>query len=294
MPNPIRYNLDLTGVNIDNRVIDEPHNLPVKKYRSIAPTYGPYFTESLQVVDGSSNSVLVRDIHYKCLDVVGIPTAQSGKEICTIIVITSEAVSNTVRLTYQALGGGYERTYEAIRLLIDNLLQDDRPVSWPNILNRPAVFEPSHHLHRIGDVIGFEYLTVEMERLKNSILIGDEIAHDEILAYVDTSINTLNGIIADAENYMTLMSVSVATDANNASSAALQTVQAIVPILQDMQVQLSSALSDVQDLILTQATSEAQAVALIQQFVVFPYNFDFDLGSVADPVDEDNLDLGSV
>ncbi len=266
MANPTRFNLDLTGNDIDNRVVDEPHALALKRYRSIAPTYGAYFTESLEVVDASNGNVLVRDSHYKCLDVVGIPTAQSGKEICTIVVITSETVSSNVRLTYQALGGGYERTYEAIRLLIDNLLADTRPVYWPSILNRPAVFEPSNHLHRIGDVIGFEYLTMELERLKSAILVGDETAHNELLSYIDSNIQALNGIINDTQNLITLMGVGSATDANSSASIALQSVTALLSQVQLARTNLNNALSDIEQLIELQSSSEAAAIALIQQY----------------------------
>jgi hypothetical protein len=205
-------------------------------------------------------------VHYKCLDVVGIPTAQSGKEICTIVVITNPSVSNSVRLNYQALGGGYERTFEAIKLLMDNLMSDTRPVSWSNILNRPTEFEPSHHLHRIGDVIGFEYMVAELERLKTAILLGDEIAHMEILTYIDVSISGLKQLIDDSQNTVTLLAVTAATGANNSAIAALAQVQGVLDSVNAAIVDVDNGLADVQVLINAQATSEAQAIALIQQY----------------------------
>lgn len=267
MVNPTRFNVDLTGNNINNLVVDEPHGLPLRKYRSIAPVYGPYYTESLQVVDAMTGSLLIRDSHYKCLDVVGIPTAQSGKEICTIITIVSPTVSSNIRITYQALGGEYEHTYEAIRRLVDTLLVDNRPITWPSILNKPAVFEPSNHLHRIGDVIGFEYLTVQLERLRSAILLGDEQSHDNILAYVDAKIQFLKNLVTNTENYITLLGISAATDANVAAMTAMQTVNELLPIVQQAQVNLNQARSDLQQLQATQATSEADAIALIQQYI---------------------------
>ena len=266
MANPTRFNVDLTGTNPNNRVQGEPHALPVKINRSIAPTYGPYYTESLEVYDATTNALLTRDVHYKCLDVVGIPTAQSGKEICTIVVITNPSVSNSVRLNYQALGGGYERTFEAIKLLMDNLMSDTRPVSWSNILNRPTEFEPSHHLHRIGDVIGFEYMVAELERLKTAILLGDEIAHMEILTYIDVSISGLKQLIDDSQNTVTLLAVTAATGANNSAIAALAQVQGVLDSVNAAIVDVDNGLADVQVLINAQATSEAQAIALIQQY----------------------------
>lgn len=266
MANPIRFNVDLTGTNPNNRVEGEMHSLPAKLNRSVAPVYGPYYTESLEVYDANTNNRLTRDIHYKCLDVVGLPTAQSGKEICTVIVVTNPSVSNTIRLNYQALGGGYEHTFEAIKLLLDNLLSDTRPVSWPNILNRPAEFNPSNHLHRIGDVIGFEYMVAELERLKTAILLGDEVAHMEILTYIDVSIAGLKQLVDDSQNTVTILAVTAATDANNSANLALQQVSGLIAEVDATNTAVNQGLSDIQGLLDSQATSEARAIALIQQY----------------------------
>lgn len=266
MPNNTRFNVDLTGVNINNKVLNEPHVLANRVYRSIAPTYGPYYTESLVVVDGSTNATLVRDTHYKCLDVVGIPTAQSGKEICTIIVVIDQSINSNTLITYQALGGQYERTHEAIKLLVDNLLTDNRPVSWPNILNRDTEFTPSHHLHRVGDAIGFEYVTVELERLKNAILLGDEIAHMEILGYVDANIAALRLVMDNAENLVSIMGITAATDANTSATIALQTTEAIILELQSNQSELDTAINQFNELVTTAASAEADAIALIEAY----------------------------
>jgi hypothetical protein len=266
MANPIRFNLDLTGTNPDNRVLGEVHELAVKNYRSLAPIYGPYYTQSLEVYDATTNSLLVRDIHYKCLDVVGIPTAQSGKEICTVIVITNPSVSNSVRLNYQALGGGYERTFEAIKLLLDNLLSDQRPVSWPNILDRPTSFEPSNHLHRVGDVIGFEYMVAELERLKTAILLGDEIAHMEILSYIDTSISGLRQLLDDPDNTVTVLSAAAATNANNSAIQALALTEGLLQNVNSAIARTDQGLGSLQAMINAQSLSETQAIALIQQY----------------------------
>lgn len=266
MANPSRYNVDLTGTNINNRVEGEIHNLPNKINRSVAPTYGPYYTGSLEVYDAVTNTRLTRDIHYKCLDVVGLPTAQSGKEICTIIVVTHPSVSDSVRLNYQALGGGYERTFEAIKLLMDNLMSDTRPILWPNVLDRPSTFEPSNHLHRIGDVIGFEYMVAELERLKSAVLLGDEIAHMEILAYIDVSISGLRQLIDDSQNTVTLLAVTGATDANNSAIAALTQTNTLVDQVQQLTAAVDAALVDIEDILNEQETSEARAIALIEQY----------------------------
>lgn len=266
MVNPIRFNVDLTGVNPNNRVDGELHSLPNKINRSIATTYGPYFTDTLEVFDATTGARLVRDIHYKCLDVVGLPTAQSGKEICTVVVVTNPSVSNLVRLNYQALGGGYERTYEAIRMLMDTLLNDARPINWPSVLNRPSDFNPSHHLHRVGDAIGFEYMVSELERLKAAVLMGDETAHVEILAYVDMRIDGLRQLLEDTQYTITLLAVTGATDANNSATAALSQVNMMAQDIDTINAAIDSIAAEMNAIFSMQASSESDAIALIQQY----------------------------
>ena len=266
MPNNTRFNVDLTGTNINNKVLNEPHALANRVYRSIAPTYGSYYTESLVVEDSATMQILTRDVHYKCLDVVGIPTAQSGKEICTIIIVVDEDISSNVTITYQALGGQYEKTHEAIKLLVDNLLTDSRPVYWPSIANRPNTFTPSHHLHRAGDVLGFEYMVVELERLKNAILLGDEIAHMEILSYVDSCIAALRIIVNDSENLVSLLGITAATDANVSATIALQTTEAIITELQSNQDDLNLSIGKLNDLLNNRSSSEQYAKDLISLY----------------------------
>lgn len=260
------FNLDLTGTNVNNRVIGEPHSLPVRRYRSIAPLYGPYYTESLIVTDASNSELLTKDIHYKCVDIVGIPTAQTGKEICTVLVITAPTVSSQVTITYQALGGGYEHNHEAIKKLIDNLLVDDRPVYWPSIINRPADFTPSHHLHAIGDVYGFEYLTSELERLRTSIMLGDERSHTDILNYIDSNINTIKSVVESAESSALIQAIAKANDAAVSSQTAISDVTTLDQNVSSALLELSNTVALYNTLADNQVTAEAQAIALINTY----------------------------
>lgn len=218
---PIKYALDLTGVSPNNLVYQEPHSLISKRVRSLAPLYGPFFTESVVIEDVGNNRTLVRNVDFKCLDIVGIPTVQSGKEVCSIVVLVNSLVSNDVRMSYQALGGNYQGSYEAIQTLIDNLTADTRPVEWPNLINRPTSFDPTMHLHRVGDVVGFEYLVSAIDKLKNAVLLGDQISHDELLTFMSGKINALEALMRSGQNGMMALALSRATDANVATAQAL-------------------------------------------------------------------------
>ena len=182
MPNPIfRYPLDLTGVNSNNLVVNELHNLPALSKRAVLPVYAPYFSESLMVRDQANASVLIRGTHYECLQLVEEASIKTGKEICEVILILDPAVSNQVSITYQTIGGLYQRTSDAIVDMYNTVINDNRPVDWVNVLNKPVAYPPSLHNHLFRDVVGFEPLIVELERVKNAITLSNVPAIEAII-----------------------------------------------------------------------------------------------------------------
>lgn len=221
MPNiiPYRYELDYTGTRTDNLVIGEPHAPENYDIRSIAPTYGPYFSESLKVYNSATGELLFRNISYQCVDVVGIAAAKSGKEICTIILLTDKSI-RSVNINYQTLGGPYERRYEAIRILMENLNLNKDLVTWRDIVDKPSKFNPTLHLHEIADVVGFEYMIAALEQIKNAITLGDDNQHMEIF----NQINNTKNIIDRIQNNPL---IALTNDLNNNASLALTLANSI-------------------------------------------------------------------
>lgn len=190
----IRYPLDLTGESPDNLVVGEIHDLPNRRIRAIATEYGAYFTNSMRVTDLTTNKVLTKD-QYRVDQLYAVPTGWTGKEICAIVLITDETVSNRVSLNYQALGGEFAYSATAIIQQIEALKLDDRPVAWGDIIGKPTKFPPDYHLHDIGDVFGFEYVCHALERIEKAIALGDAASHDQIYQYIDKVIGTTTDII---------------------------------------------------------------------------------------------------
>lgn len=194
-PNVIRYPLDPTGTNPDNLVVDEPHTLPARQIRAVATEYGAFYTESMVVVDAATNLPLDKGVQYYAAELYEVPTGMFGKEVCAIILITDPSVSPNIRITYQAVGGEYSRSVTAIIQQIEALNLDDRPVEWGAIINKPSEYPPSHHLHDLGDIYGFEYMVHALDRIRDAILRGDDISHDTIYQYIDSRDNYIIGLI---------------------------------------------------------------------------------------------------
>lgn len=185
MPLPIvRYPLDPTGINPDNRVHGEIHNLSTRPIRGVAPTFGPFFTESLVVYDDTTNNLLVRGEDYQCVELLQEATVKFGKEICSLILILNESVSVVVRINYQVLGGLYQNNASNVINMYETYILDNRPVDWLNVLNKPLQYPPALHNHLLQDIWGFEPVVVALERIRNALILSDVPAFEALIAWV--------------------------------------------------------------------------------------------------------------
>jgi hypothetical protein len=197
MPLPnIRYALDPTGVNPDNLIVGEIHTLSSSQIRAVATTYGPFFTESIQIRDHITNSLLVRGVDFQCVELLQEATVRYGKEISSLILILNSNVSNQVRINYQVLGGLYQNNSSAIVSMYESFMSDDRDVDWVNVLNKPYQYPPTLHNHLLEDIYGFEALSVSLERVRNAIVLSDVPAFEALITWVK---NRIPGIVTEAE-----------------------------------------------------------------------------------------------
>lgn len=180
----VRYQLDRTGVNPDNLVSGESHTLSLKNIRAVAPTYGPFYSESLVIRDGITNIPLVRGTQYKCVELLQEATALYGKEINELILIIDPTVSHTVSTTYQCLGGLYQNNASGIVAMYEAVMNDNRTVNWDNVSNKPDAYPPSFHNHVLDDVYGWEYMVTALERVRNAIVLSNIPAFEELIAWV--------------------------------------------------------------------------------------------------------------
>lgn len=180
----IRYPLDPTGLNPDNRVVGEVKTLANTQVKAVVPTYGPIYTDGLVVIDTVTNAPLVKNVDYSCVQMLQEATLRFGKEICEVILIKKPDVSSTVRINYQVLGGLFQHNAEGVESLYQTLINDNRPVPWDSVLNKPFEYPPTLHRHMLEDVVGFEPVIVALERIRNAITLSDVPAFQALIDWV--------------------------------------------------------------------------------------------------------------
>ena len=167
-PLVLKYPLDLSGHNPNNRILEEPHILPDGVNRAIVPKYGSFYTSTLVVREVVSGRVLTPRVDYHAIQLYQEATQLSGLEVCAAIAVINIEIDSAIEIDYQAVGGDYCFSVDAMQLIIDELDLDERPVQWADLIARPKEFPPAPHIHDAGDLYGFEYLIEAIDRLRDA------------------------------------------------------------------------------------------------------------------------------
>ena len=173
LPLTVRLPIDPDGNNPNNYVAKEEHTLTNRPNRLFKPNYGSFYTASLEVYDMATSQRLKRGTDYICTQPRNIAIAKYGLEACSFIIIINPNISSKVYINYQAVGGYYSFISDLLPDLLDKLNNDNRVVYWKDIIGVPKYFNPTHHLHRIGDVYGFEYFVDAINNLSDTVALGD-------------------------------------------------------------------------------------------------------------------------
>lgn len=188
---PFKLEVDNTGVNPNNLIVNEPHKLQATGKRFIVTDNGPFYTKSLRIVDMATGEPLAPRTQFTAIQLEEEATLESGKEVCSIIVIDDDKVSENVTVTYQAYGGWMSWSVTAIREMIEALDLDNRPIIWGQIVGKPDRYPPAPHAHPLSDIYGWHKLFPALNAIRDAILVSDQAVFDAIRAAFQLEIDKL-------------------------------------------------------------------------------------------------------
>lgn len=195
-----RYGLDLTGVNRNNFINKEPYKLSNTKVRALVPMYGPFYTESLVIVDDLTGRVLERETDYVCVELLKDVTATTGKEVCSLILILNQDIGESGTISRQIIGGNYQYDTSSIGSLYERVMNDNRTVDWLRITNKPTGFPSTEHRHLLEDLFGFEALVAAIDRLRNALFLSDVPAYEFLVDWIVARYDVIFDHVKDYNN----------------------------------------------------------------------------------------------
>lgn len=193
MAQPTLYKLalDKTGVNPDNRQVDEPHDLAEARFRAIAPHYGAFFVKGFEIKDALTDKPLNVGVDFKFIELNHTLTQLFDQEVASVAVVINPQVSSKVKITYQAVGDHYQHGSDAIVSLLSSPSGQQLSDSYLDVTNKQPTFIPVPHIHDIGDGLGFEFLIYALERLRSAIVWSDMNLINALIEKIERALSDL-------------------------------------------------------------------------------------------------------
>ena len=176
--------IDLVGNEPANRVVDELHDLNTLHSTFIVPIWGAFYKDSLVIYD-VTNSAVVVDTKYDFMDLHLDATMKSGKSVYEFIRITDDTVGKLLKISYQALGGSGSRHRENLITWLHQRQVNSGAVDWNEVTDKPKAYHPAFHNHILNHIFGLEYITNELERVKQAIVAGNDSAYQSFIDMLD-------------------------------------------------------------------------------------------------------------
>ncbi|MFM7011723.1 MAG: hypothetical protein ACKO0Z_20730 [Betaproteobacteria bacterium] len=195
---PTAYPLDLTGTSSSNLVANEQVTLATNiRNRAFTVANGPFY-KGITIVD-NANGVKLTDsqfCYFFLIDSVSLKTSL-GKEAYAVCIIKDQSVSNSLTVSYQSVGEPYIGDYSGIVDLINIAIGDQRNVNWGNLTNVVMSYNAAPHVNDASNITDMDVLLICLEKIKTTILLGDTIAQESVLNYIDTLTAYYSGIAAN-------------------------------------------------------------------------------------------------
>lgn len=183
---PTGFPLDLTGSNPRNKVVNDTRTLTTNTDAVFVPDGGPFYSRTLVITSGTQ--VLKPNVDYKCLHLLKDASLASGLDVCGIVMITNEQVTE-VNLTYQVIGGEYANTVPIIRQLLENADNLEPSVNWnTHIYGKPEVYPPAPHYVSGDEFSDWSNVVMGLQSIERAILLKDVAAWESMYQYLDNLI----------------------------------------------------------------------------------------------------------
>lgn len=178
--------LDTTRQAVANRIVGEAHTLVNRAVRIAVAEYGAFYADSLVVHDVATGKALTKK-QFRAGEMLIEETARYGRRICTVVLITDSTVSNSIKITYQALGDWNNYSKARLNEELLNLGDGSEGIDWNNIVDKPLRFDPAPHLHHVSEVYGTEYLRDAVMRIRDAATVTEQPIRVRMADYIKST-----------------------------------------------------------------------------------------------------------
>jgi len=149
------YKTDIDNSNLENEKRGEPFKVEAGIWtRVIVPRHSPFFVTSLKLYFPNGEP-MIYDTHYRMFRLMPRLTDLTSMEVGCLIELMDENITEGT-MDYDVVGE-FSLFDSTLLQLIINAANDDRPVWWENLHNKPVVFRPKLHGHSVlYDIVAWQ------------------------------------------------------------------------------------------------------------------------------------------
>ena len=147
------YKTDIVHNNLENQIRGEPFKVdPGIWSRIIVPIHSPFFVDSLKVT--FPNGQPMDESQYRIYRLMPRLTELTAQKVACMIELLDPTITEG-KLDYDVVGE-FSLFDTTLLHMVIAASEDDRPVWWENIKNKPVVFPPEWHTHSLlYDIMAF-------------------------------------------------------------------------------------------------------------------------------------------
>lgn len=194
-----KYPLDLLGTSPANKVKDEAHPIGSTRMRLFASDYGPFFGNSVKLVDQATGYVL-QSGDFKLLHPYREARERTGQAVYAVVQILNPTLGPVILFTAQMVGGEFSFSTYAIKQAVTEMLSDDRPVFYGDLIGIPAQFVPAAHLHSAYDLYGMKALVESNYDISSAIREGDLASRQLLLTQIGLKLSAYDDFCMGISN----------------------------------------------------------------------------------------------
>jgi hypothetical protein len=189
-----KYPLDLAldGIyNPNNKVKDEEHTIGNTRARLFAADYGPFYGTTVAMRDAVTGYEL-KDGDYRLLHPYREARERTGQAVYAAVQILNADVGPKILFTAQMVGGEFSFSTYAIKQAITELLADDRPIYYGDLVGIPSQFVPAPHLHSAYDLYGMKAIVEATYDVAAAVREGDLASRQLLLQQVGSKFDAID------------------------------------------------------------------------------------------------------
>lgn len=186
------YPLDLTA-NLAANYKEDIYVRPKEGVWMFVMEGGAFYTKDLVVRNQYDGRELLPLTQYRALHTVKNAVLDSGgKEVCAILVITDNSVTQ-VSVKRRIVGGSEFSVIgsDVQQVVTEAKLNALDSTSWGQIVGKPVQYPPEIHTHYDKEVYGLETSIVMMDRIAQAITTGDKNLFGMFYQYIDRQFKAL-------------------------------------------------------------------------------------------------------